>query len=88
MSTPHHLRGLWLLLAVGLMLGITVYPPLFTRADGHVDHTLVMLLLWAMSAGMVSGVGFVPRWWGWRWLLSGSACTAALLMAAGVKLMA
>ena len=22
-----------------------------------------------ISAGFVHGVGFVPQWWGWRWLL-------------------
>lgn len=78
-ATP--LRSLWLLLAVGLMLGITVYPPLFTRADGRVDHTLVTLLLWAMSAGLVTGVGYVPQWRVPRWLLSGPAMAALLLLA-------
>ncbi|HEX5786478.1 MAG TPA: cyd operon YbgE family protein [Burkholderiaceae bacterium] len=75
------MRGLWLLLAVGLMLGITVYPPLFTQPDGHVDHTLATLLLWAMSAGLVAGVGYVPQWRVPRWLLSGPAMAALLLLA-------
>ena len=71
-------------LAVGLaiMVGGTVYPLLMTRASGQADHGLAMLLFWAMSAGFVRGVGFVPRARGWRWLLSGSACALALLLAA------
>jgi len=28
-----------------------------------------MLVMWGISAGFVHGVGFVPQWWGWRWLL-------------------
>ena len=59
-----------------------MYPLLMTRASGQADHGLAMLLFWAMSAGFVRGVGFVPRARGWRWLLSGSACALALLLAA------
>jgi predicted membrane protein len=44
-----------------------------------------MALFWAMSAGLVRGVGFVPRWFGWRWLFSGWACAAGLLLAAWLR---
>jgi len=46
-----------------------------------------MLLLWAMSAGLVRGVGFVPRAWPWRVLVSGPACTLALGLAAALRFM-
>ena len=55
-----------LLVGVGLMVVLTVYPPLLTTASGQADHTLASVLLFAMCAGLVKGVGFVPRWWGWR----------------------
>lgn len=71
-----------LLTGLALMLAGTVDPRLFARADGHADHLLAMLLFWAMSAGFVRGVGFVPRHRAWRWLFSGWACMAALVMAA------
>jgi len=74
-----------LLVGVGLMVVLTVYPPLLTTASGQANHTLASVLLYAMCAGLVRGVGFVPRWWGWRWLFSGRACTAALLLAAWLK---
>ena len=50
-------------LAVGLliMIGGTVYPPLMADAAGKADHSLALALFWAMSAGFVRGVGFVPR---------------------------
>jgi predicted membrane protein len=45
-----------------------------------------MALFWAMSAGFIRGVGFVPRARVWRWLFSGWACAAALALAAALKL--
>jgi predicted membrane protein len=45
-----------------------------------------MALFWAMSAGFVRGVGFVPRRWIWRAIFSGWACAAALLLATVLKL--
>lgn len=74
-----------LLVGVGLMVVLTVYPPLLTTASGQADHTLASVLLFAMCAGLVKGVGFVPRWWGWRGLFSDWACTAALLLAAWLQ---
>ena len=75
-------------LAVGLlvMVGGTLYPPLMADAAGHADHHLAMALFWAMSAGFVRGVGFVPRLWVWHALFSGWSCAAALLLAAVLKL--
>ena len=74
-------------LAVGLVVMVagTLYPLVMANAEGHADHALAMLLFWAMSAGFVRGVGFVPRAVVWRWLFSGWACAAALTLAAAVK---
>jgi len=71
-------------LATGLaiMIGGTVYPLAFADAAGGADHALTIWLLWAMSAGFVRGVGFVPRNTVWRWLLSGWACAGMLALAA------
>ncbi|HEY9095288.1 MAG TPA: cyd operon YbgE family protein [Hydrogenophaga sp.] len=74
------------LLVALLLMGVgSVYPMLFTDAHGHADHTLAMALFWAMSAGLVRGVGFVPRFVVWRWLFSGWACLAGLALAALVR---
>jgi predicted membrane protein len=74
-------------LAVGLaiMVGGTVYPLLMANAAGHADHGLATLLFWAMSAGFIRGVGFVPHLRLWRWMFSGWACALALLLAAGLR---
>jgi predicted membrane protein len=74
-----------LLAALVIMLVGSVYPLLFANSDGKVDHGLALALFWAMSAGLVRGVGFVPRFALWRWLFSGWACSAALLLAAWLR---
>ena len=74
-----------LLIALAIMLAGTVYPLLLARANGSVDHGLLVALLWAMSAGLVRGVGFVPRAFGWRLLFSGWSCLTALLLATGLR---
>lgn len=69
-----------------LIMGVgSVYPLLFANAQGQADHALAMALFWAMSAGMVRGVGFVPRHWLWRGLFSGWACAVALALAAWIR---
>lgn len=74
-----------LLAAIALMLAGSIYPLLFAGADGKADHGLAMALFWAMSAGFVRGVGFVPRARLWRLLFSGGACLAGLLLAAALR---
>lgn len=74
-----------LLVALAIMLVGSVYPLLFAGPDGKADHSLATALFWAMSAGFVRGVGFVPRAWGWRLCFSGGSCAAALLLAGGLR---
>lgn len=73
--------------AVAIMLALSLYPPLAADAAGKADHGLSMALFWAMSAGFVRGVGFVPRTRVLRWLFSGWACLASLLAALSLKLL-
>lgn len=74
-----------LLMAVAIMLGGSVYPLLFVGTHGEADHGLAMALFWAMSAGFVRGVGFLPRALAWRLLFSGWSCLAGLLLAAWLR---
>ena len=77
----------WPSLAVALLIMVvgSVDPLLFADARGHADHGLAVALFWAMSAGMVRGVGFVPRHWLWRGLFSGWSCAVALALAAWIR---
>lgn len=74
-----------LLVALAIMLSGSVYPLMFARTDGRADHGLALALFWAMSAGFVRGVGFVPQAWGWRLLFSGWSCLAGLLLAVSLR---
>jgi predicted membrane protein len=85
-STTPRMQLPSLAVALVIMVAGTLYPPLMADAAGKADHNLAMALFWAMSAGFVRGVGFVPRLWVWRALFSGWSCAAALLLAAMLKL--
>jgi len=74
--TPSNLPAL--ATGVILMIAGTAYPRLLADAAGKADHALALLVFWAMTAGFVRGVGFVPRNVALRWLFSGWACLAAL----------
>ena len=74
-----------LLVAIAIMLVGSVYPLLFSGPDGKADHGLATALFWAMSAGLVRGVGFVPRAWIWRLFFSGWSCLIALLLAGWLR---
>ncbi|MGL4187505.1 MAG: cyd operon YbgE family protein [Sphaerotilus sulfidivorans] len=84
--TPSRIQWPSLTVALLIMVGGTLYPPLMADAAGKADHDLAMALFWAMSAGFVRGVGFVPRRRIWRVIFSGWACAGALLLASMLKL--
>ncbi len=71
--------------AIVIMLAGTVTPMMMANSAGKADHGLATALFVAMSAGMVRGVGFVPRALVWRWLFSGWMCMVALAVAAWLK---
>jgi len=57
-------RGVSLVAAASLALAITAYPRGLTHDGLALNHGLLILLMWGMSAGFVHGVGFDPsnRW--------------------------
>jgi predicted membrane protein len=86
-ATPPRMHLPSLAVALAIMVGGTLYPPFMADAAGHADHRLATALFWAMSAGFVRGVGFVPRRAIWRALFSGWSCAAGLIAAALFKLL-
>jgi len=72
--------------ALVIILGGSLYPFMFASSSGHADHRLASAIFWAMSAGLVHGVGFRPHFVLWRWIFSGWACLLALLLAAWLRL--
>lgn len=82
------LHGPSLLVAIVLMLVGSIAPVYLTDAQGRAHHGLAFLVFWAMSAGFVRGVGFIPQARLWRWLFSGWACSIALIAALLLRLLA
>ncbi len=75
-------RGLSLLIAVVISLGLLVWPKLVVAADGSVDHRWLSMLMWGMAAGFVHGVGFIPRNRILRVILGPAAAWGVSLLAA------
>jgi predicted membrane protein len=71
-----------LCIALAIMLVGSIYPLIFTRANGTVNHGFAIAIFWTMSAGFVRGVGFVPVARIWRLLFSGWSCLAGITLAA------
>lgn len=82
-AAPVHLPALFVGIAI-MMIG-TAFPFVMTDATGRADHGIAMALLWAMAAGFVRGVGFIPRHRVWRILFSGWACAIALTLYAALR---
>lgn len=57
-------RGMLLFAAAGLALAVTIYPRGLMQDGVALNHDLLSVLMWGMSAGFVHGVGFDPsnRW--------------------------
>lgn len=82
-AAPVHLPALFVGIAI-MMIG-TAFPFVMTDATGRADHGIAMALLWAMAAGFVRGMGFIPRHRVWRGLFSGWACAIALTLYAVLR---
>ncbi len=83
MQQPKSTATHWpsLAVAVILMLIGSIHPVLLAGADGRADHSLAMAWFWAMSAGLVRGVGFIPHQRLIKHLLGGHAVILALALA-------
>ena len=80
------LRMHWPSFLVGLVIMVagSIYPFMFAKSDGRADHALAGALFWAMSAGFVRGIGFLPHHPLLRWLFSGWSCMLGLIVAAAL----
>jgi predicted membrane protein len=70
-----------LLLAAGLSGTILVLPTLVAGGHGQLS-----LLMWGIAAGFVHGVGYVPVYRVWRWLLGPLVAWLLMLGVGGMLL--
>lgn len=58
------------LLAFPLAAVLLLHPAAMLDADGNYSHSAMMYIMIVISGGFIHGVGFVPRFWLWKWLFS------------------
>lgn len=73
----------WIALSIAILITLTIviYPHWLSGATGQPDHFAAFLLFWAMSAGYVRGVGYIPKRLLFRYLFGMIACISALTFA-------
>ena len=75
MTTPKNRKAQVLAMTISFLLALPLaailllHPSLMLDANGHYN-SLLMLVMIGISGGFVHGVGFVPRFWLWKWLFS------------------
>ena len=85
-QTADKMPWLSLLTAFAIMIVGTAYPLLLVNDSGRANHLMALTLFWAMSAGCVHGIGFVPRLNFLRWVFSGWAVLVSLGLTLLLKL--
>ena len=58
------------LLAFPLAAVLLLHPAAMLDADGNYSHSAMMYIKIGITGGFIHGVGFVPRFWLWKWLFS------------------
>lgn len=76
MTTPKNSKAQMLAMTVSFLLALPlaaillVHPALMLDAQGNYNHSLLMLVMIGISGGFIHGVGFIPKFWLWKWLFS------------------
>lgn len=58
------------LLAFPLAAVLLLHPAAMLDANGEYSHRAMMWIMIGISGGFIYGVGFVPKFWAWKWLFS------------------
>lgn len=58
------------LMALPLAAVLLIHPGAMLDANGHYNHSALMMVMFGISGGFIHGVGFLPQFWLWKWLFS------------------
>ena len=58
------------LLAFPLAAVLLLHPAAMLDANGEYSHRAMMFIMIGISGGFIHGVGFIPKFWLWKWLFS------------------
>ncbi|UXJ59038.1 MULTISPECIES: cyd operon YbgE family protein [Acinetobacter] len=76
MTTPEKTKAQVFAMAISFLLALPlaaillVNPSLMLDQQGHYNHSILMLVMLGISGGFIYGVGFLPKFWLWKWLFS------------------
>lgn len=56
------------LLALPLAGVLLIHPAMMLDANGEYSHSTMMYIMIGISGGFIHGVGFIPKFWLWKWL--------------------
>lgn len=66
----HFVMLISFLLALPLAAVLLIHPAMMLDANGHYSHRTMMFIMIGISGGFIHGVGFIPRFWVWKWLFN------------------
>lgn len=58
------------LMALPLAAVLLIHPGAMLDANGHYNHSALMMVMIGISGGFIHGVGFLPQFWLLKWLFS------------------
>ena len=58
------------LLALPLAAVLLIHPAMMLDANGEYSHSTMMYIMIGISGGFIHGMGFIPKFWLWKWLFS------------------
>ncbi|NHC02622.1 cytochrome bd biosynthesis protein [Acinetobacter sp. 187] len=58
------------LMALPLAAVLLIHPSMMLDANGEYSHRAMMFIMIGISGGFIHGVGFVPKFWLWKYLFS------------------
>ena len=58
------------LLALPLAGVLLIHPAMMLDANGEYSHSTMMYIMIGISGGFIHGMGFIPKFWLWKWLFS------------------
>ena len=58
------------LLALPLAGVLLIHPAMMLDANGEYSHRTMMYIMIGISGGFIHGMGFIPKFWLWKWLFS------------------
>jgi len=58
------------LLALPLAGVLMIHPAMMLDANGEYSHRTMMYIMIGISGGFIHGMGFIPKFWLWKWLFS------------------